>query len=37
MAKVLNAAALTYVAAAVSTLMTLVYFLLRAGVLGGRD
>ena len=33
--KVLNAAALTYVAAAVSTLMTLLYFLLRAGVLGG--
>jgi uncharacterized protein len=37
MAKVLNAAALTYVAAAVSTLMTLLYFLLRAGVVGGRD
>ena len=37
MAKVLNAAALTYVAAAVSTLMTLLYFLLRAGFLGGRD
>ncbi len=36
MAKVLNAAALTYVAAAVSTLMTLLYFLLRAGLLGGR-
>jgi uncharacterized protein len=36
MAKVLNAAALTYVAAAISTLMTLLYFLLRAGVLGGR-
>ncbi len=35
--KVLNAAALTYVAAAVSTLMTLLYFLLRAGLLGGRD
>jgi Zn-dependent membrane protease YugP len=34
---VLNAAALTYVAAAVSTLMTLLYFLMRAGVLGGRD
>ena len=34
--KVLNAAALTYVAAAVSTLMTLLYFLLRAGLLGGR-
>lgn len=36
MAKVLNAAALTYVAAAISSLMTLLYFLLRAGVLGGR-
>ncbi|HVR97615.1 MAG TPA: zinc metallopeptidase [Thermoanaerobaculia bacterium] len=36
MAKVLNAAALTYVAAAVSTLMTLLYFLLRSGLLGGR-
>ena len=35
--RVLNAAALTYVAAAVSTLMTLLYFLLRAGLLGGRD
>jgi Zn-dependent membrane protease YugP len=33
---VLNAAALTYVAAAVSTLMTLLYFLLRSGLLGGR-
>ena len=37
MDKVLNAAALTYVAAVVSTLLTLVYFLLRAGLLGGRD
>lgn len=37
MSKVLNAAALTYVAAAVSTLMTLLYFLLRAGLLGGRS
>jgi Zn-dependent membrane protease YugP len=35
--KVLNAAAMTYVAAVVSTLMTLLYFLLRAGLLGGRD
>ena len=35
-AKVLNAAALTYVAAAVSTLLTLLYFLLRSGLLGGR-
>lgn len=36
MDKVLNAAALTYVAAAISTLMTLLYFLLRSGLLGGR-
>jgi uncharacterized protein len=36
MDRVLNAAAMTYVAAAVSTLMTLLYFLLRAGLLGGR-
>jgi len=36
MDKVLNAAALTYVAAAVSTLMTLLYFLIRSGLLGGR-
>jgi hypothetical protein len=35
--KVLNAAAMTYVAAAISTLMTLLYFLLRAGLLGGRS
>lgn len=35
--RVLNAAALTYVAAAFSTLLTLLYFLLRAGLLGGRD
>jgi Zn-dependent membrane protease YugP len=35
--KVLNAAALTYVAAAVSTLLTLLYFLMRAGLLGGRS
>lgn len=34
--RVLNAAALTYVAAAVSTLMTLLYYLFRAGLLGGR-
>lgn len=34
--RVLNAAALTYVAAAVSTLMTLLYFLMRSGLLGGR-
>lgn len=36
MDKVLNAAALTYVAAAISTLMTLLYFLIRSGLLGGR-
>lgn len=36
MDKVLNAAALTYVAAAISTLMTLLYYLFRAGLLGGR-
>jgi Zn-dependent membrane protease YugP len=35
--RVLNAAALTYVAAVVSTLMTLLYFLVRSGLLGGRD
>jgi Zn-dependent membrane protease YugP len=35
-AKVLNAAALTYVAAAVSAVLQLVYFLFRAGLLGGR-
>ena len=34
--RVLNAAALTYVAAAVSTLLTLLYVLLRSGLLGGR-
>ena len=33
---VLNAAALTYVAAAISTLLTLLYFLWRSGLLGGR-
>jgi Zn-dependent membrane protease YugP len=36
MDRVLNAAALTYVAAVISTLMTLLYYLLRAGLLGGR-
>jgi hypothetical protein len=35
--KVLNAAFLTYVAAAVSSLMTLLYYLMRAGVFGGRN
>lgn len=34
---VLDAAALTYVAATVSTLMTLVYMLIRSGLLGGRN
>ena len=34
--QVLNAAALTYVAAAISTLLTLIYFLFRSGILGGR-
>ncbi len=34
---VLNAAALTYVAAAISTLLTLLYFLMRSGLLGNRD
>jgi Zn-dependent membrane protease YugP len=33
---VLNAAALTYVAAAVSSLLTLLYFLFGSGLLGGR-
>lgn len=36
MDRVLNAAALTYVAAVVSTLMTLLYYLMRAGLLGSR-
>ena len=34
--KVLNAAALTYVAATVTAVLTLLYFLMRAGLLGGR-
>jgi Zn-dependent membrane protease YugP len=34
--KVLDAAALTYVAATLSSVMTLLYFLFRSGVLGGR-
>ena len=33
---VLNAAALTYVAAFVSSLLTLLYYLIRSGLLGGR-
>lgn len=35
--KVLNAAAMTYVAAAASAIMTLLYFLIRSGILGGDD
>lgn len=35
--KVLSAAAMTYVAAAASAIMTLLYFLVRAGLLGGSD
>lgn len=35
--KVLNAAAWTYVAAAVTGILTLLYFLMRAGFLGGSD
>lgn len=34
--KVLNAAAMTYVAAAISALLQLVYLLFRAGILGGN-
>jgi hypothetical protein len=36
MDKVLNAAAMTYVAAVASSLATLLYFLVRSGLLGGR-
>ena len=35
--QVLTAAAMTYVAAAVTSIMQLLYFLLRAGLLGGDD
>jgi hypothetical protein len=35
--RVLSAAAMTYVAAAASAIVTLLYFLLRSGLLGGRD
>lgn len=35
--RVLNVAFLTYVAAAVSSLMTLLYYLMRAGIIGGRN
>jgi hypothetical protein len=34
--KVLSAAAMTYVAATITAILTLLYFLLRAGLLGGR-
>jgi Zn-dependent membrane protease YugP len=34
--RVLNAAALTYVAAFVTSLLTLLYYLMRSGLLGGR-
>jgi len=36
-ASVLNAAAMTYVAAAVSAVVTLLYYLIRSGLLGGRS
>ena len=35
--KVLNAAAMTYVAATLTAVLTLAYYLFRAGALGGRD
>jgi Zn-dependent membrane protease YugP len=35
--KVLDAAALTYVAGTLTSILTLLYFLYRAGVVGGRD
>lgn len=35
--RTLNAAALTYVAAVITTLMTLLYYLIRSGLLGGSD
>ena len=35
-ASVLNAAFMTYVASAISALLTLLYYLFRAGLLGGR-
>jgi Zn-dependent membrane protease YugP len=37
MDKVLNAAAMTYVAAVAASISTLLYFLVRAGLLGSRD
>ena len=35
-ARVLNAAAMTYVAATITAILQLVWFLLRSGILGGR-
>ena len=35
--KVLNAAAWTYVAAAITSVLTLLFYLMRLGLLGGRD
>ena len=35
--RVLNAAAMTYVAAAVTSILTLLYYLMRSGILGGSD
>jgi Zn-dependent membrane protease YugP len=35
--RVLNAAAMTYVAATISSILTLLYFLFRSGLLGGRS
>nr|HPI23648.1 zinc metallopeptidase [Spirochaetota bacterium] len=35
--RVLSAAAMTYVAAAASAIVTLIYYLLRAGILGRKD
>ena len=35
--KVLNAAAMTYVAATISAVVQLLYFAIRAGLLGGGD
>lgn len=37
MDKVLNAAAMTYVASAITSILTLLYFLMRSGILGGND
>lgn len=36
-ARVLNAAALTYVAATLTSILTLLYYVLRSGILGRRD